>query len=148
MNTEEKAAFALAQKPYEVILGGKKFNFRPMSLSDREEISAIVSGIEVSVNREMRDGEVLSEAIRCGKYGRRVAAFVATGAHVRGFLAGLRRRIIFRRAYKYANPEELMACVRSILDHVEPAFFLGIIISLSRQNMLKPTKETEATARG
>jgi hypothetical protein len=145
---EEKAASALAQKPFEVILGGRKFGFRPLSLSDREELSVIVSSIEVSVDDGMSDGELMKEAIRCGKYGRQVASFVATGAHVRGFAASFRRWLVFRRAYKHASIDELVSCIRSILDQVEPAFFLGIIISLSRQNILKPTKETAATARG
>jgi hypothetical protein len=148
MNTEEKTADALSQSAYEVTLGGRKFKFRPMSLSDREEISAIASGIEAFEVKEMSDGETLAEAIRYGKYARRIASVVATGAHVRGFAAFLRRRRIFRKAYRDASVEELVMCIKSIIEHVEPAFFLSIIISLSRQNMLKPTKETGATARG
>jgi hypothetical protein len=142
MNVEKKAASVLAQKSYEVILGGRKFKFSPISLSDREEMSAAVSTIEASIQEGMSDGEALMEAIRCGKYAKQIASFIATGAHIRGFAAHFRRRWIFRKAYLSANVEELVMCVNSIFDHMEPAFFLGIIISLSRQNMLKPTKET------
>jgi hypothetical protein len=150
MNVEEKAAAALSGSSYEACLGGCRFKFRPMSLSDREEISAIVSGIEFSLDLDkgLGDGEALSEALRCGKYGRRIARFVSTGAHVRGFGSSFRRWRIFRKAYREASTEELVACIRSILDHVEPAFFLGIIISLNRQNILKKTRETGATAPG
>jgi hypothetical protein len=148
MNTEEKTAAVLSQRAYEVCLGGRRFKFRPMSLSDREEISAIASTIEFSIDQEMRDGEALSEAIRCGKYARQIASFVSTGAHVRGFASFIRRGLIFRAAYRQASVEELLLCVQSILDHIEPAFFLSIIISLSRQNLLKPTRATGATVPG
>jgi hypothetical protein len=148
MNVEKRTAATLAQKPYRVVLGGRVFHFRPMSLSDREEISAMVSTVRASVGEDMADGELMAEAVRCGKYARQVAEVIATGAHIRGFLAPFLRWRVYRRAYRDASTEELMLCVNSILDHTEPAFFLGIIISLSRQNTLKPTKETGATAPG
>jgi hypothetical protein len=148
MNVEKKTASILAQKAYEVILGGRKFKFKPLSLSDREEMSAIASTVKESFGGEIGDGDTLAEAIRYGKYAKQIALFIATGAHVRGFMALVRRRLIYRAAYRNASIEELILCMHSILDHVEPAFFLSIIISLSRQNTLKPTKETEVTVPG
>jgi hypothetical protein len=148
MDIEERTSAALSEASYEVSLGGRRFRFRPMSLSDREAISALASGIAPFEGRDMSDGELLTEAVRYGRYGRRIASIVATGAHVRGFAAFFRRRLIFRRAYRDASVEELTLCMKRIFDHVEPAFFLSIIISLSRQNMLKPTKGTEATVPG
>jgi hypothetical protein len=148
MNVEKKTASILAQKAYEVILGGRKFGFKPLSLSDREEMSAIASTVKEAFGSEIGDGDAMAEAIRCGKYAGQIAAFIATGAHVRGFMAFIRRRMIYRAAYRSASTEELILCMHSILDHIEPAFFLSIIISLNRQNTLKPTKETEATAPG
>jgi hypothetical protein len=41
MDIEKKVASTLAQKHYEVILGGRKFRFKPLSLSDREEMSVM-----------------------------------------------------------------------------------------------------------
>ena len=146
---EEKTAAALAQKHYTVILGGKKFKFFPVSLSDREEISVLAAEIRTAVSGgEPTDAELLAEAIRCGQYGRRIAGIIATGAHVRGFGAAIRRWRIFHAAYRHACIEELILCASSLFDHMNPAFFLNIIISLNRQNMLEQTKETKATARG
>jgi hypothetical protein len=150
MTVEEKTALALSGASCELTLGGRSYTFRPLSLCDREQISVLASVLSTSVREDMTDGELLKEAVACGRYGKVIALIISAGAHVRGFapLAAFRRWRLYRAAYRSASTPEIMACVKHILEGIEPAFFLGIIISLSRQNMLKPTKETEATAPG
>jgi hypothetical protein len=150
VTAEASVAAALGEKPYDVILGGKRFKFRPVSVRDREEMAAIASEIRYEIRDGATDGELLDAAIRYGKYGGHIARFIAAGAHVRGFplLRHIRRRRIFRAAYGRATDSEIMSALNGIFNHIRPGFFLLFITSLNRQNILKGTKETEATVPG
>jgi hypothetical protein len=173
MDTVEKKVFdALAQKSCTVTLGGKEFEFRPMSLSDRQEISVIsenlppapsTGGGEADAEGEQ---DVLKDAIAAGKYARQIAEIISVGAHVRGDIVrkekiwfGLREREVviteaerrqelFRYAYEHASFVEVYEAVKQVFVNSHPAFFLNITTSLCPKNMLKPTKETAATAPG
>lgn len=162
METVEKKAFeTLAEKPYTVTLGGRKFEFHPVRLVDRQEISAISSTIDLG---GIVGGEenVFRDALAAGKYARQVAEIITAGAHVRGIrkkrkrLFGLftaisekkRREELFRCVYEEATIEEVYEAMKQIFIHAHPAFFLNITTSLSQQNILKPTKGTAATAPG
>ncbi|GHT04911.1 hypothetical protein AGMMS49525_11710 [Bacteroidia bacterium] len=154
-NIEQNAFDVLSQKPYKVTLGGKSFQFNRISMNERQEIAAIAARLELQNHLEagvnMPEGEALTEAINCGKYGKEIAEIVSIIAHTKGFcdyLKKWRRDRIFKAAYFDATTEEIAICINKFLDQVEPAFFLSILISLNRQNILKPTKEIEATALG
>jgi len=171
MESVEKKVFdALAQASYVVTLGGREFEFRPMSLSDRQEISVIswAMGTDGTLGT---DGEenVLRDAIAAGKYARQIAEIISVGAHVRGFkVSGFRFRVsglnicipfgvafekarrgkLFRYAFHHASIDEVYEAVKHIFINSHPAFFLNIITSLCPKSILTPTRETEATAPG
>jgi len=169
-SVERKVFDALAQASYVVRLGGKEFEFRPMSLSDRQEIS-VISGTMWTDGTIGTDEEenVLRDAIAAGKYARQIAEIISVGAHVRGFkvssfrfqVSGLkvcipfgvasekaRRNKVFRYAFKHASIEEIYEAVKHLFINSHPAFFLNIITSLCPKSILTPTKETAATAPG
>jgi hypothetical protein len=147
---EDKALKTLTEASCKVKLGGREFEFKPISLADREKISVLAAKIDINAANITTDGEMLNEAIRCGKYARHLAAFITVGAHIRDLplIASIKRKRLFKAAFHRASNEEIMHAVICILEHIEPAFFLKCIISLNRQNILKSTKETEATAHG
>ena len=165
METVEKRAFeALSQAPFTVRLGGRDFEFRPMSLSDRQEISVIAGGITPkSPEGDFKGQDVFKDAIAAGRYARQIAEIISIGAHVRGwrFLSlnnirsfrifqseRSRRRELFRYAYERANIQEIYDAIIQIFGKGHPAFFLDITTTLSLQNQLTPTKETAATVPG
>ena len=164
---EQIVAETLAQKSYKVTLGGKEFEFNPISLSDREEISVYAAKLKAEIDTQDTDGVLLSKAIECGKFGKEIAKIISICAHLRGSVSVKkeikkyiffksevefeiteeeRRKEIYEYAYKMASTEELQDCVMKLAEQINPAFFLSIIISLNRQNTLTKTKETEATA--
>ena len=150
-NVEKKVFDALAQAPYTVTLGGKEFKFRPMSLSDMQEISVISGTIGTDGTNGMDDERnILQDAIASGKYAQQIAKIISVGAHVRGFrvFEKARRRKLFRYVYEHATIDEVYEAIKQIFTNSHPAFFLNIITSLCPKNMLTPTKETEATALG
>jgi hypothetical protein len=169
MESIEKKVFdALTQASYKVWLGGKEFEFRPMSLSDRQEMSVISERIP-NMEAKENDSDVFKDSIAAGKYAREIAEIISVGAHVRGWkvsgfkfeVFGLkfwipcgiatekaRRRKLFLYAYEHATVEEIYEAIKQIFVNSHPAFFLNIITSLCPKNLLKPTKETEATAHG
>jgi len=154
IKTDEAKVFsALAEESYTVTLGGAEYEFKPLTLYDREQIAILASEIELKLEVTdgiVADGDALDEAIRCGKYARHLAHFIGIGAHVRGLpvIAEIQRRRIINAALDKASPAEIKLAVSKILSHIDPTFFLGCLISLNRPNILKKTKETEATARG
>jgi len=171
MESVEKKVFdALAQASYTVRLGGKEFEFRPMSLSDRQEIS-VISGTMGTDETMGTDDErdILKDAIEAGKYSRQIAEIISVGAHIRKFRVSCfkfqvlgfriripvgiafekaRRRKLLHYAYEHANIDEIYEAVKHIFINSHPAFFLNIITSLCPKNILTPTKETVATAPG
>jgi len=162
-NVEKKVFDALAQAPYTVTLGGKEFEFRPMSLSDRQEIS-VISGTMETHGIVVSDGEqdILQDAIAAGKYARQIAEIISVGAHVRGWKFRFpsvknlrifhsekaRRRNLYRCVYEHANIDEVYEAIKQIFVNSHPAFFLNITTSLTPKSILTPTKETAATAPG
>lgn len=155
MDTENKTFEALAQKPFMVMLGGKEYEFYPMSLSDRQEIAAISSTIPETIQES---DESFSDALKLGAYARQVAEIVAVGAHIRGSKIKYfrmfgknvpvwvqsekaRRQELFEMAYEKASIIEIFNAIKDIFIHSNPAFFLNIITSLSQKNLLTPTKE-------
>ena len=165
-NVEKKVFDALAQAPYKVTLGGKEFEFRPMSLSDRQEISAISDSIPIV---EISEGEsdTLKDAIEAGKHSRQIAEIISVGAHIRGdkvrkakigniiipwqtvtVTEKEQRDELFRHVYENTPIDEIYEAVKLIFVNSHPAFFLNIITSLCPRDILKPTKEIEATAPG
>ncbi len=145
---EKKAFDVLEEKSYDVTLGNKKFKFNPINLSGRERISTVVANLKIKFNEGMKDSELLAEAIESGKYSREIAEFIIAGSHTKGRFRKLKEWILFKSIFYDADNSEIKKAVIHIMEQIEPAFFLGIIISLNRQNMMKPTKETEATALG
>jgi|GEM_PF-3418560 hypothetical protein len=163
-NIEKKAAATLKQQSYTVTLGGKEFEFRPISLSDRYEISAIASQIRVEVNPDEPDGDLLRKAISYGKYGKEIAEIITEGAHIRGSKTEKkkilfwdanvkrsekeRKKEVFEHAFYKASEQEITQCIIHIVEQINPAFFLSTLISLNRQNILTKTKETAPTVLG
>ena len=167
MESVEKKVFdALAQEQFIVTLGGKEFEFRPMSLSDRQEISVISESIGGAfATKETNDDSeqyVFKDAIAAGKYARQIAEIISIGAHIRGWRfryknlkrfrffqsEKARRREVFNYAYYHADIQEVYDAIIQIFAKGRPAFFLDITTTLCLQNQLKPTKETAATAHG
>jgi len=172
MDSIEKKVFdALSQSASMVTLGGKEFEFRPASLSDRQEISVISESLPPAPveNPDEENPDILRDAIAAGKYARQIAEIISIGAHVRGWkfrsfrfsVFGLQVRIpymvvsekarrgeLFRYAYHHASIEEIYEAIKRIFIESHPAFFLNIITSLCQRSLLTPTKETEATAPG
>lgn len=164
-NVEKKVFEALAQSSYKVTLGGKEFEFLPMSLSDRQEISVISDGIPV-VEASDNEADIFKDAIAAGRHTRQIAEIISIGAHIRGWrvrkvkLFGkielpvgvasekARRRELFRYAYECASIDEVYEVVKMIFVNSHPAFFLSIITSLCPKNILTPTKETGQIPRG
>lgn len=162
-NIEQHIFDALAQRPFIVTLGGKPFQFKPMSLSDRQEISVISSELpEIKIPED--NEEQLSLSLSSGKYSRQIADIITAGAHIRGwkvirkkifgkeipvFIMSERaqRRQLRKYAYFHASTIEIFEAVKLVLLNSNPAFFLHIFHSLN-QNLLKPTKETDQTAHG
>jgi len=147
---------ALAEKPYEVVLGGKKILFYPLSLEDRDEMSVYASFLP-TVDDEKED--MLAEAIACGKYSKEIANFIAAASRQRSILPTIalrewhrrkKKERVFKLSLKEASSGEIYNAIKNICEHIHPAFFLDIIITLKGTNMLKPTKtqETNQTAPG
>ena len=166
MESVEKKVFdALSQASYMVTLGGRAFEFRPTSLSDRQEISVISERIP-NMETPTDEQHIFQDAIAAGKYARQIAEIISVGAHVRGWRFSIfrfsdmrfpifrfqtekaRRRDLFRYAYEHASIDEVYEAIKQIFLNSHPAFFLNIITSLCPKNLLTPTKETEATAHG
>lgn len=157
-NIVEKETYnALQEKPYQVILGGKKLSFYPLSLEDREEMSVYASTLPTIDMGSIKDENVIAEAISCGKYAKEMASFISAASRQKSILPSLwlrnwhrrkKKDYVYKLALHEASSGEVYNAFREILKHIHPAFFLDIIITLKGTSILKPTKETSLTAPG
>ena len=149
MTKEEKVYNLIADKPFNIQLGGKDVRLIPSRLVDDYKISSIISKLGDVVESEyITDKDILSLL-----NAKEIAEIISITAKstlsiplIREIDTYFRRKRAYRLALNRATKSEIAMAVVKIIPQMQLFFYRRAIISLKGQNVLKPTKETETTA--
>ena len=152
MTNEQKVFDTIEERAYYVQLGGKKVRMYPTSLSDDQYISTIISKFPKDLQNinAITANDIMSLASS-----KDLAKLVSVPAKSKAWFypdrllsTWIRRKRAFYLAYKRSSKMEIRKAVIPLIKEIQLFFYRDCIISLQGQNVLKPTKETEATALG
>ncbi|MCM1079698.1 MAG: hypothetical protein NC344_10195 [Bacteroidales bacterium] len=157
MSIEKRTSEAVLQQPAVIKIGKEEYRMPKPTVGTIIMVSELVSSLPYSINA---DEDILHHVLanaRDMKPLGRIVAVLLLGAQavVAEEKKGLSARI-FRRGRRRADelaekvllelsPREMAEIVAKAIESLDIAFFFGIITSLTRVNVLMPTKKASQT---